>query len=183
MAVSLRDAVDDDRAFLLSTCRETLLKNSAYCAGLHPATMSVLLDPILATYRCVVAVDENSPDTIVGFIVYQDAWTIAFIYVRSQFRRGSNANPRGGIAKALLKHAGLDLDAHREWFAAEKRRAEARDERPELREVFCALLVTSMAKQNFLRLAERIGLRLRFRPFAALEIMSNLHFERKAAKG
>lgn len=156
-AVSLRTAVADDQKYLLSTLREVLLKQSAYYQGLHPATMSILLEPLLATYQTVVAVSTDDPSTIVGFIVYRDPSTVAFLYVRSQFRKFSALNPKGGIATVLLRHAKVEKG-----------------------EISCALMVTKFNKQNFARLADEKGYRCRFRPFQGLEISAEVHYERKA---
>lgn len=156
-AVSLRAAVADDQKYLLSTMREVLLKQSAFYSGLHPATMSILLEPLLATYQTTVAVSTDDPSTIVGFIVYRDPNTVAFIYVRSQFRKFSALNPKGMIATALLKHAGIQKG-----------------------EVFCALMVTKFNGKNFAQFADERGYRVRFRPFSPLEISADLHYERKA---
>lgn len=156
-AVSLRAAVADDQKYLLSTIREVLRKQSAYFAGIHPATMSILLEPLLATYQTVVAVATDDPSTIVGFIVYRDPSTVAFLCVRSQFRKGSALNPKGGIGAALLRHAKVEKG-----------------------EISCALMVTKFDRKNFARLADEKGYRLRFRPYQALDISAEAHYERKA---
>lgn len=118
-AISLRAAVPDDQNYLLSTTREVLLKESDFCAGIHPETMSVILQPILSTYEIIVAAASEDPSAIVGFIVYRDPRTVAFLYVRSQFRKM-------GVGRALIDKAGIELG-----------------------EIWCPLMVTRQNFQRF----------------------------------
>src|SRR5580658_484750 len=85
-AISIRHAVQTDHRFIEDTMVATLRDSSAFCKGLHPATLSALVDPVLATYQILVATPAEDEDTILGFLVFQDPETVAFVYVRSQFR-------------------------------------------------------------------------------------------------
>lgn len=166
MAISLRPMESGDFAYVKSTIRGTLLSQSAYCKGLHPATIDVLLDPILAAYNTTLAVDSDDPSEAVGFVVYRDATDVAFVYVRAQFRKKK-------IGRALLEHAGITWESEDGEGYVDLAPAK------HLTEVICPLMVTNLTGQNFPRLAERKGYRLRFRPYAPLEIAAETTFGRK----
>lgn len=165
--IEIRPAVPSDLEFVQQTMEATLRDNSAFCKGVHPATMAALIEPVLATYQVVVATTVDDRDTVVGFIVYRDESTVAFLYVRSQFRsKRDPQNPRrrigGGIGRALLAHAQI------------ARAALGSDYVPE---IACAFMITKMDDlrgQAFGALAEAKGYRLRFRPYLPLEITARV---------
>jgi hypothetical protein len=143
-ALEIRDVVTADRPFLLATIRETLVANSAYYNRVHPAVITTLIEPVLITYRGLIAHPEGEPDTILGFILAEDQNTVGFIYVRNQFRRHN-------IASLLLSHASIQRG-----------------------EIVCPFIVTKLNGQNFPRFVESKGYKLRFRPFIPLEIQANI---------
>lgn len=164
--IVIRPAVPSDLVFVEQTMEGTLRDNSAFCKGIHPATLSALIGPVLATYKVLVAVLPDEPDTIHGFIVYRDSTTVAFIYVRSFWR--SKIDPEtgkrggGGIARALLAHAKI------------ARGAPGSTHYPE---IACAFMVTKLDNERgkaFAALAETKGYRLRFRPYIPMEITARL---------
>jgi len=150
-AISIRPAVQTDHRFIEDTMIATLRDNSAFCKGLHPATLSALVDPVLATYQTLVATPTEDSDTILGFLVYQDHETVAFMYVRMQFRRS-------GVAKQLLARAGISRGGY------------GSNAQPS--EIACAFMITKMdglRGRAFAAIAESKGYRLRFRPYLPLE--------------
>lgn len=166
--IEIRAAVPSDLEFVRLTMAATLRDNSAFCKGVHPATMASLIEPVLAVYQVAVATTVDDRDTVVGFIVYRDESTVAFLYVRSQFRsKRDPQNPRrrigGGIGRALLAHAQI------------ARAALGSDYVPE---IACAFMVTKIdgeiRGQAFGALAESKGYRLRFRPYLPLEITARV---------
>jgi len=142
--VLLRPALPQDRAYLLSATRNTLVQNSAYCSGMHPAAMAVLLEPIFAVYSTVVAVADGDGDTILGFVTFRSPTEVAFVYVRERFRGH-------GIARGLLDYAGIKRG-----------------------EIYCALMVTKLAGASFAKSAQLKGYRLLFRPYIPLEISAGV---------
>jgi hypothetical protein len=156
--ISIRPAAQTDHRFIEDTMIATLRDNSAFCKGLHPATLSALVDPVLATYQILVATPADDSYTILGFLVYQDPETVAFVYVRSQFRSRDEGGARkgGGVARALLARAGIA-------------RGTGAGRIPE---ISCAFMVTKLdglRGQAFAAIAESKGYRLRFRPYLPLE--------------
>lgn len=174
--IVIRAGEPGDQKYLFDTIRDTLLINSHYCKGLHPATLEALIEPVLATYQALVATPVDAPDQILGFLIYRDPETVAFIYVRSQLRSKpvdhavkNGRRTGGGIARALLAKAGI----------ARSKPGEARPP-----EISCAFMVTKMDGvygQAFPALAESKGYRLRFRPYQPLEITARLHYGREVA--
>lgn len=169
--ITIRPAAPGDHRYITDTIRSTLLINSAFCKGLHPATLEALIEPVLGTYQTLVATPADDPDQVLGFIVFRDPETVAFVYVRSQFRSRMVAGAKregGGIARALLARAGI---------------ARGKPGDGKLPEISCAFMVTKMDGhfgQQFPALAESKGYRLRFRPYAPLEITARLHYGRDA---
>ena len=143
--IVIRDGEEGDRAYVLDTTHKTLLESSAYFYHVSPQTIRLLLDPILATYRLLVAVTPDDPSTILGYIVFESSIVVAFVYVRSQFRRA-------GIGRVLLDAANTVKG-----------------------DLSCPLIVTSIGGQNFARLAESKGYKLRFRPYMPLEIAATVY--------
>jgi ribosomal protein S18 acetylase RimI-like enzyme len=151
--IVIRPAYPSDLIWVKGVITATLRDNSAFCKGVHPATLDSLVNPVLATYQVLVAADTRDVDSVLGFIVYRDSTTVGFLYVRSQFRRG-------GIGLALLKHAGIE-----------------RGTVEPLPEIACPFMVTRMdglRGQAFGALAESKGYRLRFRPYLPMEIGARL---------
>lgn len=109
-SVTIRPAVRTDVKFVVDTMVQNLKENSVYCKGIHPATMAALVDPIVATYKILVATPADDADTLLGFLVYQDAETVAFVYVRSQFRSKSQCHHQcerhGARCEAADRHDG-----------------------------------------------------------------------------
>lgn len=169
-SVAIRPAVRTDIKFVVDTMVQNLKENSVYCKGIHPATMAALVDPIVATYTILVATSAEDPDTILGFLVYRDANTVAFVYVRSWAR--SQPDPQspgkrtgGGIARALMTHAGIA----RGGFGT----------RREAAEIACAFMTTKLDGSKgkaFAALVEEKGYRLRFRPYAGIDLTARTHY-------
>lgn len=185
-AISIRPAVQTDHRFIEDTMVATLRDNSAFCKGLHPATLSALVDPVLATYQILVATPEDAEDTILGFLVFQDHETVAFVYVRSQFRSAPRCAERdaGGVRCGLasrhdlghafdhVKESGQDRVGGGVARALLARAGIVRGVGGRSLEIACAFMVTKMdglRGQAFGALADSKGLRLRFRPYAPLE--------------
>ena len=143
--IVIRDGEDGDRAYVLDTTHKTLLESSAYFYHVSPQTVRLLLDPIMATYKLLVAVTPEDPTSILGYVLFESSIVVAFIYVRSQFRKA-------GIGRALLDAANTLKG-----------------------DVSCPLIVTSMYGQNFPRLAQSKGYKLRFRPYLPLEISAAIY--------
>jgi hypothetical protein len=171
-AIVIRESTRTDYRYLSDTIRTTLLLNSAFCKGLHPATLEAMIDPILGTYTTLVAVVPGDEDQILGFLTYRDPNTAAFLYVRSDFRSRRNATPGGprlggGIARALLARAGI---------------ARATPGKGEVPEIACAFMVTKLDGSHgqgaFASIAESKGYRLRFRPYAPLEATARVMYGR-----
>lgn len=163
--IAIRPAYPSDLIFVQQAIEGTLRDNSAFCKGVHPATLATLIDPILAAWEVLVATPVDDPDTVIGFLVYRDPQTVAFVYVRSQFR--SKIDPEdgkrkgGGIARALLAHAKIERGAPGGFVP----------------EIACAFMITKMdghRGQAFPALAEAKGYRLRFRPYLPLEITARI---------
>src|SRR6185312_10000927 len=166
----------------------TLRDNSYFCKGVHPAVLSALVDPVLATYKTLVATPADDEDTILGFIVFQGPETCAFIYVRSQFR----SKPRCEVTDVTGVRCGLAIghEEPHEFNGAKEpnksrvgggvarallvRAGTARAIRGNrnVPEISCAFMVhklEGMKGQVFASLAESKGYRLRFRPYLPLE--------------
>lgn len=168
-SVAIRPAVRTDIKFVVDTMVQNLKENSVYCKGIHPATMAALVDPIVATYQILVATSAEDPDTILGFLVYRDANTVAFVYVRSwarsRFDEKLGRRAGGGVARALLAHGGIA----RGGFGTNREAAE----------IACAFMVTKidgMKGKAFPALAEEKGYRLRFRPYAGIDLTARTHY-------
>lgn len=183
-SVTIRPAVRTDIKFVVDTMVQNLKENSVYCKGIHPATMAALVDPIIATYTIVVATAAEDPDTILGFLVYRDANTVAFVYVRewarSKFDEKLGKRAGGGIARALLAHAGIARATNDPCICRQRLNGYHMVECPRnVPEISCAFLVTKLdgkKGEQFAALAERKGYRLRFRPFLGLDITARTQY-------
>jgi hypothetical protein len=148
--VSIRPAEIGDRSFLLSTMRSTLLRKSAYCAGLHPEAMNVILEPVLATFSAAVLTTPKDPNTILGFIVWKGQ-TVAFVYVRDGVRRK-------GFGRKLIEHAGIKTGVIEAPFLVTKIDPPHPGARPGT--------LTALAKGR--------GFELHFRPYLPLDLTARL---------
>lgn len=143
--IGIRPFQIQDRAFVLDSMRRTLVRNSAYAAGLQPEVINLLVEPILATYRTLVATPHGDDDEILGYLTHDGPSIVGFIYVKEALRQK-------GIATALLAHAGVAKG-----------------------EIAAPLIVTKLpGAGNFPKLAEAHGYTLRFRPWMGLAMMSRL---------
>lgn len=133
--IAIRPITVSDRAYVLDSFVKSYQSTSAYAQGVHGEVLVGLIEPLLALWNCDVAVTDD--DTILGWICYRDPTTIAWISVKLGVRHR-------GVARALLRHAGVQVPA----------------------EIGCAFLAT---KGQFAREAERSGYTLRFRPYLALQ--------------
>ena len=137
-----RAGTEQDRAYIADSIRRTL-RGQPYSEGMSNEALSILIDPILATYRSLVLCPVADPASILAFLVYGTGNCVAWIQVRQEFRHK-------GYARGLLGVAGI-------------RRGQVR----------CSLLVHSWAGNgNFPKWAESKGYKLRFRPWDVLEIMA-----------
>lgn len=142
--IAIRDGEATDHPFVKDTIRKSLLDYSAYFKHLSAPIFGVLMDPIVAAHRLLVAMPVDSPADIIGFILFDPPAVVSFVYVRNDMRRG-------GVATALLHEAGI---------------AKGDVETP--------FLTTKINGSNFPRLAEAKGYRVRFRPYLPLEIAATL---------
>lgn len=141
--IGIRPSRPSDRAFILDSMRRTLVRNSAYATGLQPEVLNLLVEPVLATYRTLVATPEGQPDEILGYIAHDGAHVVGFLYVKEALRGK-------GIARALLNSAGIEKG-----------------------EVVTPLLVTKLpGAGNFPKLCEAHGYTVRFRPWMVLSQMA-----------
>lgn len=160
-SIIIREGRPTDRSFLNDTIHKTLLESSAYFHHVSPQSVRLLLDPILATFKILVAAPETDPGTIIGYIVFESPTVVAFIYVRSQFRSELKDGVRqgGGVARSLLQAAGVKKS-----------------------EIECPLMVTGLNHENFPLLASKKGYKLRFRPYMPLEIAAMLYQETRSLR-
>lgn len=150
--IAIRPFAPTDRAFVMDSMRRTLVRNSAYAAGLQPEVVNLLIEPIVTTYRTLVATPDGQPDEILGYIIHDGPATVGFVYVKEALRRK-------GIAAALLRAAGVGKG-----------------------EIVAPLLVTKLpGAGNFPRLCEEHGYTVRFRPWLGLSLLSSLLAVGKAA--
>lgn len=96
--IEIRPATIDDRAFLLDSFTRSYQGKSAYASGVHGQILVDLLEPLLALWTVAVAVAPD--DTILGWICYRDAVTVAWVTTKLDVRGR-------GVAGALLAHAGV----------------------------------------------------------------------------
>jgi ribosomal protein S18 acetylase RimI-like enzyme len=143
--IVIRDGEPSDHPFVRDTIRMQLISASAYFARVSPQTFGVLIDPMIATHKLFIAQPVDSPADIVGFLLCEPPTDISFVYVRNEMRRG-------GIATALLNVAGVTRG-----------------------EVNTPFLTTKLDGQNFPRLADSHGFKIRFRPFIPLEVSAMLY--------
>ena len=143
--IVIRDGEPTDHPFVRDTIRKSLLDYSAYFKHLSQHIFGVLMDPVIATQRLLVAMPVDSPADILGFILYDPPSIVSFVYVRNDLRRG-------GVATALAQTAGIAKG-----------------------EIQCPFLTTKINGQNFPRLAADKGYVIRFRPFLPLEIAATIY--------
>jgi GNAT superfamily N-acetyltransferase len=133
----------------MADCIRKGLQQSPYGNGISNDVLSKLIDPVLGSYRSLVAYPDGDVDGIVGFIVHDGpkgdfgsfADTVAWLQVRKEFRRN-------GIARELLYQANCIRG-----------------------NVICPFLVQKWdGGSNFSRACGDYGYRLRFRPWLPLEI-------------
>jgi len=143
--IGIRPFQPQDRAFVLDSMRRTLVRNSAYATGLQPEVLNLLVEPVLATYRTLVATPQGDPDEILGYIIHDGPHVVGFVYVKEALRQK-------GIASALLKAAGVEKG-----------------------ELVTPLLVTKLpGAGNFPKLCETKGYTVRFRPWMVLAQMGRM---------
>jgi GNAT superfamily N-acetyltransferase len=97
--IVIRSSVAQDRPYLIDSFVRSYRSNSAYAQGVHGELLVGLVEPLLALWNVAVAADIED-DTILGWICWRDAKTVAWIKVKE----GVNGK---GIARALLRHAGV----------------------------------------------------------------------------
>ena len=130
---------------MLDSMRRTLVRNSAYAAGLQPEVVNLLVEPVLATHRTLVATPHGDPDEILGYVCHDGPSCVGFVYVKEALRQK-------GVATALLHAAGIQKG-----------------------EVASPLIVTKLpGAGNFPKLAEQHGYTLRFRPWMMFGVMADL---------
>ena len=142
--IVIRDGEPADHPFVRDTIRKSLLDYSAYFYRLPHAIFGILLDPMLATQRLLVAMPVDSPADIIGFILFESPSVVSFVYVRNGMRRG-------GVATALAGVAGIEKG-----------------------EISTPFLTTKVGSENFPRLAGSKGYKVRFRPYMPFEISATL---------
>lgn len=187
-SINIRPAIPSDIKFVADAMVQNLRENSVYCKGIHPATMAALVDPIVATYKILVAesVDADDPQ-LLGFLVYQDSHTVAFVYVRnwarSKYDVRVDRRVGGGVARALLAHAGI---ARAKFDEPCKCRNPGRHHDVECPrnppEIACAFMVSKLdgsAGDAFAPLAERKGWKLRYRPYIPVDLTARVHYPSK----
>jgi GNAT superfamily N-acetyltransferase len=150
--IAIRPFRSADRAFVLDSMRRTLVRNSAYAAGLQPEVINLLVEPILATYQTLVATPHGDDDEILGYLTHDGPSIVGFVYVKEALRQK-------GIATALLAHAGITKG-----------------------ELVAPLIVTKLpGAGNFPKLCETKGYTVRFRPWMGLSMLSDLLTTKAAA--
>jgi len=143
--IDIRPFRPGDRAFVLDSMRRTLVRNSAYAAGLQPQVVDLLIEPVMATHQTLIATPQGDPDEILGYVTHDGPSVIGFLYVKEALRQK-------GIATALLKAAGITKG-----------------------EVVTPLLVTKLpGVGNFPKLCEAHGYTVRFRPWMVLSQMAQM---------
>ena len=143
--IAIRPFRPTDRAFVLDSMRRTLVRNSAYAAGLQPEVVNLLVEPVLATYTTLVATPQGDPEEILGYVIHDGPHVVGFVYVKEAIRQH-------GIATALLKAAGIERG-----------------------ELVTPLLVTKLpGAGNFPKLCETKGYTVRFRPWMELSRMARM---------
>lgn len=136
---------------MLDSMRRTLVRNSAYAAGLQPEVINLIVEPVLATYETLVATPHGDPDEILGYIIHDGPSTVGFIYVKEALRQK-------GIGSALLASAGIQKG-----------------------EIVAPVIVTKLpGAGNFPKLCEAHGYTVRFRPWMGLAMMAELMSPRAA---
>jgi len=143
--IDIRPFRPEDRAFVLDSMRRTLVRNSAYAAGLQPEVVNLLVEPVLATHETLIATPHGDADEILGYITHDGPSVVGFLYVKEALRQK-------GIATVLLAAAGIRKG-----------------------EVVTPLLVTKLpGAGNFPNLCEAHGYTVRFRPWMVLSQMAQL---------
>jgi len=143
--VVIRPALSSDANFILDSMRRTLLRQSAYAAGLEPDVINQLVWPVIATYDTLVATPPDDDDEILGYIIHDGPGAVGFIYVKEAVRGR-------GLANALLDAAQIAQG-----------------------EIICPLLVTKLSGVgNFAKFCETKGYTVRFRPWLPLSINAQL---------
>lgn len=143
--IVIRDGEPADHPFVRDTIRKSLLDYSAYFHHVSHRIIETLMDPVIATQKLLVAMPVDSPMDILGFILCEPPSTVSFVYVRNDMRRA-------GVATALAGVAGIEKG-----------------------DIATPFLTTKVNGQNFPRLAESKGYKVRFRPFIPLEISAALY--------
>jgi GNAT superfamily N-acetyltransferase len=110
MQLEIRPGTDGDTALILDSFINTY-HLAPQAGGASKATLASLIEPLIHSerWRVAVACIPDDPDTILGFIVYDSraidpsVATVGWVQVKAPWRRK-------GVAKALLAHAGVQLD-------------------------------------------------------------------------
>ncbi len=106
MDFDLRDACGDDLSFIYSTWLESYRYDSffgkSHRNGVFFPDYQLVLDKLLEESRVVVACVPDSPETILGYIVFEPN-LLHYIFVKGAFRRF-------GIATSLLDYAFPNLE-------------------------------------------------------------------------
>jgi hypothetical protein len=109
--ISIRDYRLTDRKWVTDSFLHTF-GPSAYGEGYDAQFIIDLIDPLLITWNISVAVSEDDDNEVYGWICYKQPNQVAWIFTKGAFRKI-------GVAKALLKHSGLDTNL-RALFVATK---------------------------------------------------------------
>jgi GNAT superfamily N-acetyltransferase len=113
---------------------------SHHAKGVPAHWLRRLMLPLLDSWQIVCAVAADDPDEVLGFVVYRDTRTIAWVHVKERYRRR-------GVAAALLAFVGVRKG-----------------------EVFTPFLATHLEDgASFPKIAHNLGYTVRFRPYLSMD--------------
>ena len=96
--IIIREYAAEDRSYILDSGWRSILDASPYAQGATPQQLSDALDRLLMKWHCRVACASGEASTIFGWIIYAVPNTVAWLYVRQDWRSR-------GIARSLLDYA------------------------------------------------------------------------------
>lgn len=99
--VQIRDLIPDDVPFIVTTFVKSYKEASAYAEYASNETLAQLIRNLMLRWTTAVAVDPEDTTMILGWLIYRDAHTVGWLFVRPELRAKN-------LARALLSQANVE---------------------------------------------------------------------------